>query len=91
MAYKILSMSTNGRGLRSSTEGISAEDGDLIKSDKEIGYSDSMRVTFYKTPMHAIADGWKLLAPPQFEEEIPAEKLASGKSVQIYGWWFVKD
>lgn len=37
----------------------------------------------YPTPLHAIADGWKLLAPPSCSEEYIAMKE--------YSWWFVKD
>jgi hypothetical protein len=78
MAQKILHLTTDGSGLRSKVEGWSAEDGDLIEMNKEIGLSDGMKTPFYSTVMHAIADGWKLLAPPV-------------KSGNWYEWYLVKD
>jgi hypothetical protein len=77
---KILNCTTKGNSLRSDIDGIGAEDGDLIDTSKEIGLSSCMRVTFYKTVMHAIADGWKLLGAP-----MPNTEWAG-----YYDWWLVK-
>jgi hypothetical protein len=78
---KVLNLLTITSDLRSAADGWVAEDGDLIKKDKEIGLSESYKGFYcYKTPMHAIADGWELLAPPSNLEY-------DG----LYSWWFVKD
>lgn len=37
----------------------------------------------YKTVLHAIGDGWKLLAPPQEYKESNLQTM--------YEWWLVKD
>lgn len=78
MKQKILHISTMGNDLRSSVDGISAEDGELIKMDKEIGFSKDMWVPFYKTVMHAIGDGWRLMSPPI--------KI----DTNYYDWWLEK-
>ncbi|RJQ26699.1 hypothetical protein C4577_02825 [Candidatus Parcubacteria bacterium] len=78
---KILTMSTCGYSLRSCAESWGAEDGNLIDLTKEIGYSLKLRTPLYKTPMHAIADGWRLMVPPK----------ENGNGVTIYyEWWFEK-
>jgi hypothetical protein len=41
----------------------------------------------YRTPLHALGDGWKLLAPPQeYDSGLSDPKYAKG-----FEWWFVKD
>jgi hypothetical protein len=78
---KILHFMTKTSSLRSSADGWSAEDGDVINVDKVIGLSPGYKgFCCYETPMHAIADGWKLLAPPSNLEYS-----------DFYEWWFVKD
>ena len=82
---KILTMMTNSSNLRSSADGWSAEDGDLVKMDKDIGLSPGY-VGFYcfQTPMHSIASGWKLLAPPTLMKQYI-------NNIDFYEWWFVRD
>lgn len=79
---KILHMMTSGSTLRATAEGWTAEDGDMIRPDKPIGLSPSPGGQWYcyKTPMHAIADGWRLMGPPTHET------WPSGNV--YYYWWF---
>ncbi len=46
----------------------------------------------FPTVMHAMARGWKLLAPPQESTE-PRTDPKTYKTVQVtvYEWWLVKD
>lgn len=83
---KILILSSYSASLRSGIDGYGAEDGDLINQNKEIGLSNSMRVPHYATVMHAIADGWKLLAPPTKTDVYFAPKFD-----YIHEWYLVKD
>ena len=77
---KILRMATLDQSLRASVDSWDGEDGELIK---EIGLSSSPRFPFYQTPMHAIGDGWRLIAPPV---------LIKGycNNIDAYEWWFEK-
>lgn len=63
---KILHMMTGGMDLRSSAEGWSCEDGDMIRAGKPIGLSPAPMGEWYcyGCPMFAIADGWRLMGPP---------------------------
>jgi hypothetical protein len=82
---KILSMITDTPSLRSLADSWDAEDGDLIRLDKEIGYSLGYKGFYcHQTPMHAIGSGWKLLAPPT-----TIKNYVEG--VDYYQWYFVKD
>lgn len=83
---KILIMSTDGETLRDANIGYSCDDGDLMAEtirkrglQVPVGYAPGMNIPFYATPLHAIGDGWRLLAPP----------LAYNKD--RYEWWFTKD
>lgn len=89
---KILTMQTNSSSLRSSCDGWSAEDGDVIRTDREIGLSpDYHGFHCFKTPMHAIADGWKLLSPPVMESDAELDYYGAVTKYAVYQWWFVKD
>jgi hypothetical protein len=43
--------------------------------------------TLYTTVLHALGDGWRLLAPPQEHTETNAE----GYPYKVYEWWLVRD
>jgi hypothetical protein len=53
------------------------------------------RVPFYPTVLHALGDGWKLLAPPIEFEEDRFKEDEHGNEVKYkltcYEWWLVKD
>lgn len=67
MKQKILILVTTEKNLRDKVLSWDAEDGDMIDLDKEIGLSGSPSgSTFqYKTVMHAVASGWRLIGPPK--------------------------
>lgn len=80
---KILILLTTGPTLRSSVEGSTCEDGDLIDTTKDIGFSRSPNYPNYPSVMHAIADGWRLLGPP-------IRHTDSGKEWDEHEWWLEK-
>jgi hypothetical protein len=87
MAQKILVMSTKRSDPRSEAIGWSAEDGDVIVPGRPIGESPGFRGPYsYDTPMHAIRDGWRLLAPPK---EYQQEYLSGARAE--WEWWLTKD
>ena len=83
MKQKILIMTTLTPDLRSGVDSWDWEDGNIVKLDKEIGLSGSGQQICYKTPLHAIGDGWRLIAPP-----VTWPDYAPG--VTGYEWWFEK-
>jgi hypothetical protein len=80
---QVLVMHTYGRGMRSEAFGWTAEDPRNVRRDKPVGYSlswDHRRegAYTYDTPLHALAAGWRMLAPPeQFDGD-------------NHEWWFVR-
>ncbi len=80
MKQKIITLTTLRNSLRCEVDGMSSEDGDLIRLDKEIGLSGSPHYPFYQTPMHAIGDGWRLMAPPVFIKDY-------AKDIDAWEWW----
>lgn len=87
MKQKILTLTTLRNSIRCEVDGQSEEDGDLIKMDKDIGLSGSPKVPFYKTPMHAIGDGWRLMAPPVHIENYA---MSDNGPLKAYEWWLEK-
>lgn len=79
---QVLVMSTNDASLRSDAWGWSCDDAALFKPGEPIGMTPGPRFPYaYATPLEAMWDGWRLLAPP--------ERCKDGK--QIYAeWWFVR-
>lgn len=91
---KILVMHTERPDLRGKADGWDWEDGDEVMIDKPIGLSSHWKdqeykkfglwpsVACYDCPLKALADGWKLLAPP----------VDTGTRDELnWEWWFVKD
>jgi len=84
---KILVMETNASGLRSEASGWTYENADFVKIDEHIGRSLGLGPNepypSYECPLKALADGWKLLAPP---------KRITGPDYRYFiYWWFTKD
>jgi len=76
-------MSTSRPGLRDEVWGWTCEDPSLFVRGKMIGYTPSAKFYHsYKTVLEALADGWKLLGPPQ---EIPND------AEPAWDWWLVRD
>ena len=74
---QVLVMVTEGHTLRSEAVGWTHEDGTLVQPGA-IGHTRGPRpYAAPATPLHALGDGWSLLAPPTREG---AEST----------WWFVR-
>lgn len=61
---KVMSCTTQRADMRAPIDGWTFEDGDLVVAGKMIGYTGSPIYPCYATVLHAIGDGWRLLAPP---------------------------
>ncbi len=77
---KVLTLTTEGSGLRSEVIGWGGEDPNLYVPYKPIGMTPGCELPQYDTVLQAMADGWHLLAPP---EEL-SEKLS-----RWWMWWLV--
>lgn len=87
MAQKVLIMSTTGPELRAEATGWTAEDPGLLRPGP-IGMTPGFPEPYsYETPFHAMAAGWKLLAPPK-QYDAP---LLTDPSHTEWEWWFVRD
>jgi len=49
--------------------------------DVDVMQIDIPTLKQYLTPLHALGDGWKLLAPPRSSQQF----------LDWYEWWFVKE
>jgi hypothetical protein len=77
-------MATERSTLRAAATGWGAEDSALVRPG-HIGNTPGPRWRYrYETPMHALRDGWKLLAPAQLLK-------GEGDSPDEWEWWFVRD
>lgn len=95
---KVLAMTTKGGDLRSDVDECSMEDGDLVVwsssryPDAPIGLTPSPTGKYWpKTPLHALADGWKLLAPPATVKNDDGSVYRNDDGSTYYTWWFVRD
>lgn len=84
-----LMMTTQGdSGLRSGAIGWSAEDPNRFVAGgghDRIGLSPGFKGRYsYSTPLAALADGWRLLAPP---ETLPSDDHPR----PAHFWWFVRE
>lgn len=82
MNQKILILTTSYPSLRSDVDSWTGEDGNVIDLSKPIGLSPCLSNAVYQTPLHAIADGWRLLVPPV--------KYTRGVDLPWYEWWLEK-
>jgi hypothetical protein len=88
---QVLSICTDNASLRSEAQGWGAEDprnvvpGSLGRS---LAWNHRRDGSYaYPTVVHALAAGWKLLAPPADESFVNSE----GKKIEQWGWWLVRD
>lgn len=67
MLYQlVLFMTTKGDGLRSEAIAWECEDPREFQFGKPIGYTRGPKFNYtYDTVLEALANGWKLLAPPE--------------------------
>jgi len=97
----ILRMSTSGFGCRAKATGWCLESGleamlemhrrgDGVKKDRSIavGLLPSQKPVLYPTILHALADGFKLLAPPTKDVLMGATDEAA---TYEWNWWLVRD
>ena len=93
-------MGTPECGLRSTVQSWGDEDGDLVlealmnrgsrynhANQMPVGMIRSPHFPLYPTVLHALGDGWKLLAPPEKQ----TWKNSEGVEIVEYSWWLVKD
>lgn len=93
MAQQVLIMSTIGSSVRSSAVGWTMEDASIARSEVNFGHSRKHRDIgkilavhpgsnySYEAPLFALADDFKLLAPPSLVD----------KERNEYEWWFVRE
>lgn len=81
---KIMIMTTLKPDMRATVDSWGMEDGDLIYMEEEIGFSKSPSFRCWPTVLHAIGDGWKLMAPPVKDEHYSAKSAG-------YHWWLTKE
>ena len=79
---KILTFYTESDDLCANADGWDLEDGDYVSPFDKSQFRSSPVPRCYPSPMHAIGDGWRLLAPPTLIEQIGNLK---------YKWWLVKE
>lgn len=83
MKQKVLVMSTNGPDMRSTAQGWTCEDGAIVRAG-DIGMTGApYPYPSPATPLHALGDGWCLLAPPA-QIGRKAKALPRGE----WEWWF---
>jgi len=87
MAQQVLIMVTEREDLRCGATGWTAEDPNLLKPGP-IGNTPGFRGPYsYETPMHALAAGWKLLAPPT---SFSAPRMGRPHATE-WQWWFTRE
>jgi hypothetical protein len=80
---QVLTMETRSPSLRAEVEAWGREDSTLVVPDKPIGFTLSPMGPHYLTVLHAMADGWKLLAAPI--------KYGTISKLYIWEWWLTKE
>lgn len=93
---QVLTMTTKRPDLRSEAIGWSAEDPSKLKWGQPIGMTPGFGERYsYETPMHALADGWRLLAPPEEGERRVEDRADDGTPRELVydetSWWFVRE
>jgi hypothetical protein len=77
---KVLILETEQPNLRSEVLGWGEENSGLFVRNRPIGLTPGPKITYSpKTVLEALADGWKLLGPPQVENKRT-----------LYTWWLTK-
>lgn len=76
---RVLIVNTSSPSLRAEIYGWGEEDSCLFVRNRPIGLTPGPKITYSpKTVLEALADGWKLLGPPQTENRT------------LYTWWLTK-
>ncbi len=83
----VLNMATKTDDVRSEAVGWTCNDSSLLIPNKPIGMTPGVKFDYaYPTVMHAMHDGWKMLAPPEKFITPTDNGLIEG-----WYWWLVKD
>jgi hypothetical protein len=93
----VLRMSTSGPGCRAKATGWCLESGleAMMEMNRRkscsiaVGLIPSRRPVTYPTILHALADGFKLLAPPTMDVLSTASDCES--ATYEWNWWLVRD
>ncbi len=88
---KILTMTTTKPDMRQRVDSWDWEDGDEAAKalGKEVGLIGSGYIGYPPTPLHALGDGWRLMAPPvEIKDWFHKDNPHFGESVWM--WWFDK-
>ena len=86
---QVLIMMTDRPQLRADAQGWTAEDPSLVH-EGPIGFTPGFRESYcYTTPMHALAAGWRLLAPPTCLAG--GRNPDTGETWEEWEWWMVRE
>ena len=81
---KIIVMNTDQPDMRSSANGWSAEDSNFYVFGKPVGNTPGASFRYdYENPLHAMAHGWRLMAPPYEIDHGPGYAIS-------FEWYFEK-
>lgn len=96
----VLTMSTKTSSLRSEATGWSLDSG-LLAHNEIINRKDPQvmvglipgKIEWYAYPtvLHALGNGFKLLAPPTMYKEVYSKGESNERVVEEWEWWLVKD
>lgn len=87
MTQQVLICSTKDNCVRSECVGWTANDSGKVKQNVHIGLTPGFgRFYSYETVLHAMGDGWKLLAPPtSYVVE------TDNGPIKEWEWWLVRE
>lgn len=87
MSQMLLTMSTERCSVRADAVGWSCDDSSLYAHGQPVGLTPAPQFNYcYPNVLAAMADGWKLLAPPMLPE-----LDAPGDDWKEWRWWLVKE
>ena len=76
---QVLNVGTIQASMRAPIDALTEEDPGLYVVGRPIGFTPSPRFPRYKTVLEAMADGWRLLAPPSLADD------------GLWDWWLVRE
>lgn len=80
MAQQLLTALTAGKNIRAKIQGRTVEDPSLFPGWHSKQSTPNFSLRWYESILEAMADGWKLLAPPQWSAD-----------EEGWDWWLVRD
>lgn len=91
---KIITLETCSPSLRHEVVGWGGEAADLYVPHRPIGLTPCLHFTAYKTVLEAMADGWKVMAPPRdvsFDRTKVNDGMVIKEKIPYFEWWLTKD